>query len=135
MFRKMVLVVLFMSSLFADFSEIDAVKLRKMIKNGVVVIDIRRDEEFKHFGIIEGSHMLTFFDGKGKYNIPLWMNEFVKLVKDKKQPFVIYCAHANRTKVVGNFLSKQLNYENVYDLKGGINYGWIDKGFKTVRIK
>ena len=135
MFKNLVLVLLFASSVFANFSEIDEVKLQTMIKKGIVVIDIRTDEEFKQYGVIKGSKMLTFFDTKGKYNIPAWMSEFVKLVKDKKQPFVLYCVHSNRTKVVGNFLSKQLKYENVYDLKGGINYGWIDKGLKTVRIK
>jgi rhodanese-related sulfurtransferase len=61
------------------------------------------------------------------------MNEFVKLVKTKETPFVIYCAHANRTKVVGNFLDSQMGYKEVYDLKGGINLGWIKKGLKTVR--
>ena len=136
MFKKLMLILLIsLSILNADFKEVNEIELQKMIKNGVVVIDIRRDEEHKALGLINSSTALTFFKKDGSYNVPEWMNEFVKLVKDKKQPFVIYCAHANRTKVVGNFLSKQLNYENVYDLKGGINYGWIDKGFKTVRIK
>jgi rhodanese-related sulfurtransferase len=30
-------------------------------------------------------------------------------------------------------LSNQAGYKNVYDLKGGINYGWIDKGLKTIK--
>jgi len=121
--------------LFADFREVDEKELQSMIKKGIKVIDIRRAGEFKQTGIIKGAYMLTFFDDKGAYDVPSWMNKFVKIVKNKEQPFVIYCAHANRTKVVGNFLSKELKYKNVYDLKGGIAYGWIDKGLKTVRIK
>ncbi|HIP11252.1 MAG TPA: rhodanese-like domain-containing protein [Arcobacter sp.] len=120
---------------FADFREVDTKELQAMIKKGVQVIDIRRAGEFKQTGIIKGAHMLTFFDNRDKYDVPAWMNEFVKIVKTREQPFVIYCAHANRTKVVGNFLSKDLKYKNVYDLRGGIAYGWIDKGLKTVRIK
>jgi len=135
MFKFLLIISIFYSSLFAEFSEINEKQLQQMIKNGVQVIDIRRDGEFKQTGIIKGAHMLTFFDDKGKYNIPAWMNEFVKIVKTRDEPFVLYCAHANRSKVVGDFLSKELKYEKVYDLKGGIAYGWIDKGLKTVRIK
>ena len=135
MFKKLVFISLFASSLFADFSEIDEKQMQKMIKNGVEVIDIRRVGEFKQIGIIKGSHTITFFDDNNKYDINKWMGKFTKIVKTKDQPFILYCAHANRTKVVGNFLSKQAGYKNVYDLKGGIAYGWIDKGLKTVRFK
>ncbi len=135
MLKKLLLVVLFCSSVFAKLTAIDEVQLQQMMKKGVVVIDIRRDDEFKKYGIIKGAKMLTFFDEKGKYDIPKWLSKFVQFVKTKQQPFVLYCAHANRTKMVGNFLDQQLKYENVYHLKGGIMYGWIDKGMKTVRVK
>lgn len=135
MFKKIVITILLSTLMFANFSEVDEKQMQKMIKNGVQIIDIRRLEEFKQTGIIKGSHTLTFFDGKGQYNIPAWINKFVKIVKTKEQPFVLYCAHANRTKMVGKFLSEQVGYKNVYDLKGGIAYGWIDKGLKTVKYK
>jgi rhodanese-related sulfurtransferase len=131
--KYFILLFTFCSLAFGAFREVDENELQAMIKKGVVVIDIRRDEEFKATGIIKGSHKLTFFDKKGNYDLPYWMNEFVKLVKAKETPFVIYCAHANRTKVVGNFLDSQMGYKEVYDLKGGINLGWIKKGLKTVR--
>jgi len=131
--KIMILVFVLLNTAYASFSEIDEKQLVQMQKDGVVIIDIRREEEFVQLGIIEGSHTLTFFDEKNNYNVPAWMNEFVKIVKNKDQPFIIYCAHANRTKVVGNFLNKKLKYKNIYDLKGGIDYGWLDKGKKTVR--
>ena len=137
MFNKIILaMVVFVNIANASFKEIDANELQKMIKEkNVVVIDIRRDDEFKQYGIIKDAKTITFFDQRGKYDVPSWMNEFVKVVKTKDQPFILYCAHANRSKVVGNFLDKQMGYKNVYDLKGGINYGWIDKGLKTVKLK
>jgi len=137
MFKKIILaMVLFASIANASFREVDEKEFSKMVlKDNVVVIDIRRYDEFKQYGIIKDAKTITFFDGKGKYDVPAWMNEFVKVVKTKDQPFILYCAHANRSKVVGNFLDKQLGYKNVYDLKGGINYGWIDKGLKTVKLK
>ena len=122
------------SSVFAEFATIDTEKMQIFLKNkSAIFIDIRRVDEFKQYGIIENSHKLTFFDNRGEYDIDKWMTKFVKIVKNKEQPFVLICAHANRTKVVGNFLNTQVGYKNVYDLEGGINYGWIDKGFQTIK--
>jgi len=136
MLKKIILLLIItLSFLKADFKEVNEVQLQDMIKNNIVVIDIRRDEEFKKLGIIKGSIPITFFKKGGSYDIPAWMNQFVKYVKSKDQKFVLVCAHANRTKVVGKFLSNKLKYKNVYDLKGGIEYGWIDKKLKTVKYK
>jgi len=137
MFKKLLLsAVVFVSIANASFREVDEKEFAKMVKeDNAVIIDIRRIEEFKKYGIIKDAKTLTFFDGQGKYDIPAWMNKFVKIVKTKEQPVILYCAHANRSKVVGKFLSEQLKYKNVYDLKGGINYGWLDKGLKTVEFK
>ena len=107
-------------------------QVQDAIERNIPIIDIRRLDEWKKYGVIEGSHKLTFFDGKGKYNINKWMDDFSKIVTDKNQEFVLVCAHANRTKVVANFLLKA-GYINTHDLKGGINYGWIDKNLKTTK--
>lgn len=136
MISKLTFVLLILVSYAsATFKEINYTELQKMQKQGIVVIDIRRLDEFKQYGIIKDAHTLTFFDERGNHNIPAWMNKFVQIVKSKNQAFIIYCAHANRTKILGNFLSKQLGYKYVYDLQGGINYGWLDKGKETVRYK
>lgn len=132
--KKILFILVFsLSFLYADFRAVNEVKLEEAIKKGVVVIDIRRADEWAKYGTIKGSHKLTFFDQFGKYDINKWMTSFTSLVKDKSQAFVLVCAHANRTKVVGKMLSSQLEYKNVYELEGGINYGWIDKGKITVK--
>jgi len=134
MLKKLVFIgMIFVSSLFADFSTLTTQQVKDAMKNGVQVIDIRRVDEFKQYGIIKGSHKLTFFDSRGKYNIDKWMKEFTKIVKTKDQPFILLCAHANRSKVVAKFLADQAGYTNVNELKGGIMYGWIDKGNPTVK--
>jgi rhodanese-related sulfurtransferase len=135
MLRIFLILSLFFVTLFADLKEVDNTQLTEMKNKGVVVIDIRTLGEWKQYGIIQNAKPITFFDEKGNYDVTKWLSEFSKYVKDKNQPFVIYCAHANRTKMLGNFLNKQLGYENVYELEGGINYGWIDKGLKTVDYK
>jgi len=133
MLKNIFIVLLLGNMLFADFQTMSTEDVKTEIKNGTTVIDIRREDEWNKYGTIKGSHKLTFFDEKGKYDINKWMEQFIKIVKTKEQKFILVCAHANRTKVVGGFLSKQLSYKNGYDLNGGINYGWLDKGLKTVK--
>jgi len=116
------------------FEEISEDTLQDMIDKGVKVFDIRRKDEFLSTGIIEKSIPLTFFDETGAHDIENWMNEFNKHVISKDQEIVLICARANRTKAVGDFLSKQMNYAKVYDLRGGIS-SWIGKGLKTVEFK
>jgi len=133
MFKRLFLILFLGNLMFADFKTMSTEDVQTEIKNGTIVIDIRREDEWTNYGTIKGSHKITFFDGYGKYDINKWMEQFIKIVKNKDQKFILVCAHANRTKTVGTFLSKQLSYKNVYELDGGINYGWIDKGLKTVR--
>ena len=135
MLRIFLILSLFFAALFADLKEVDNTQLAEMKEKGVVVIDIRTLGEWKEYGIIEDAKLITFFDEKGNYDMTKWLSEFSNVVKDKNQTFVIYCAHANRTKMLGNFLSKQLGYKDVYELTGGINYGWLDKGMKTAEYK
>ncbi len=130
--KVFVLFCLGLTFLYADFRAVNEVKLKEAIQKGVVVIDIRRADEWKRFGMIEGSRQLTFFDKFGKYDTTSWLEGFTKLVKNKNQPFVLVCAHANRTKAVGKMLDTQLGYKHVYELEGGIMYGWIDKGQKVI---
>jgi len=119
-------------NLFADFKTLDVAEFEKLKKEGVPVIDIRTLDEWKSTGIIEGSHKITFFDVQGQPLLADWFFEVGHLLKDKKEPFIIYCAHASRTKSLGQGLM-QMGFENVYELKGGIENGWIKKGKKTIK--
>ncbi len=122
-------------SLASGFGEVDVKQLKTLQEKGVPVIDIRTPQEWKETGIIKGAKQMMFFDIQGQAHAEEWLKSLSSLVKDKTSPFIIYCAHANRTKAVGNWLVDKLGYKNVYELKGGINYGWIDLGEKTVKAK
>jgi len=130
-----ILALLSSLSLAAGFSDIDAKQLTALQAKGVPVIDIRTPQEWKETGIIKGAHQMMFFDIKGNAHADTWLKDLSKIVKDKQTPFVIYCAHANRTKAVGNWLVDKLGYTHVYELKGGIEYGWRDLGEKTVKAQ
>ncbi len=119
----------------AKFYSIDAKTFSKMQANGVPVIDIRTPQEWQDRGIIKGSNLIMFFDKMGRPHPKEWLEKFSQIIKDKKSPFILYCAHANRSKAVGEWLSKKLGYEKVYELKGGIEYGWRELGEPIERLK
>jgi len=133
MIKKIFLTLVFSTLLFADFSSMNTKQVQEAIKKGIAVIDIRRVDEWRRFGTIQGSHLITFFNERGGYDGTKWLSEFSKIVKTKDQPFILVCAHANRSHVLGKMLFQQLKYTKVYELEGGINYGWIDKGLSTIK--
>ncbi len=111
----------------ADFKGINPSQLQEMINKNITVIDIRTPPEWKEVGTIPTSKKIMFFDDKGQYNLQNWLAEFSKDIKDKDQAFVLVCRSGNRTDTVGNFLSKQLGFKNVYHLQDGIK-SWIKEG-------
>jgi len=88
--KKLLLTIALSYSLLAEFKTITADSLIKMQKQGIPVIDIRTPQEWKDRGIIKGAHKIMFFTPQGGADVPNFMFELGHLVKDKKQPFIIY---------------------------------------------
>jgi rhodanese-related sulfurtransferase len=130
--KKLLLIALLSKVLFADFKTIGIEAFEKLQAQGLPVIDIRTAQEWKDTGIIEGAHKITFFNEQGQPLLADWFFQFGHLVKNKQEPFIIYCAHASRSKALGEGL-KNMGFENVYELQDGIENGWIKKGKKTVK--
>jgi len=115
---------------FGDFKGLSPKMLQDKIDKNIVLIDIRTPPEWKELGVVPTSKKIMFFDEKGKYDVQSWLNEFSKYVKDKNQAFVLICRSGNRTSLVGEFLSKQMGYENVFHLEHGIK-SWIRENRKV----
>ena len=131
--HKILLLISWLSiSIFADFIGLSPAKLQQKIDKSVVVIDIRTPPEWKSLGIVPTSKTLMFFDEQGKYDIKSWLVQFNKFIKNKNQPFVLVCRSGNRTGMVGQFLSKELKYKNVFHLEHGIK-SWIKENRKVVK--
>jgi len=131
--KKLLLIAgLLTTALFAEFKTVDADTFEKLMAKGYPTIDIRTPMEWKQTGIIKGAHKMMFFTPSGQPDLAGWFFELGHLVKDKKEPILIYCAHANRSNVLGKGLS-QMGFEHVYELKDGIENGWIKAGKKTVK--
>lgn len=132
MLIKKVFLALSLSAVFAygSFTGLTPKQLEEKIKKNVVVIDIRTPPEWVQTGVVPSSKKIMFFDAQGGYDVNKWMIEFSKHITNKKQEFVLVCRSGNRTGTVGNFLSKQLGFENVFHLQNGIK-SWIKEGKKT----
>ena len=130
--KKLMLLLFVNVIVIAKFLSIDDATLIKMQKKGIIVIDIRTQKEQKETGIIKNAIPITFFDEKGKAHAADFMFKLGHYIKDKNTPFIIYCAHANRSKAIGKWLNS-LGFKKVYELKGGIVYGWLQKGHKAIK--
>lgn len=93
---------------------------QKLVDSTIKIIDIRTPAEWKTTGLVKGSIPITFFDEQGNYNVENFLSKLDKTIK-KGEKFALICNSGNRTKTVGTFLGKQLDY-NVIDLQGGIQY-------------
>ncbi len=106
-------------------------QLTALSDDGVPLIDIRRDEEWEETGVIEGSHLITFFHEGDKYDLDGWLAGFDK-VADRDKPFILVCRHGIRTAKLGRFLDGRQDFRHVHHLQYGIS-AWIEAG-RPVRL-
>ena len=102
-------------------------------ENGGIVIDIRREEEWKETGILQGSNTITAFTKDGKIH-PDFPKKFFDLINDIDVPILLYCRTGNRTGILGQALIDQVGQTNVSHLSEGI-IGWKKQGLPTVDYK
>ena len=113
--------------------DIDNSQLQELMEAGVPVIDVRTADEWDQTGIIEGSHLMTFFDEQGNYDVQTWL-QTLQTIAQSNQPVALICATGGRTKAVSAFLNTQAGYEQVYNVDEGI-FSWIKEGRKVVPPK
>lgn len=110
----------------AEVVDIDSAELAKLAADGVAVIDIRTGPEWAETGIVAGSHLLTFFDERGKADPAAWLGR-VSAIAKPGEPLIVICRTGNRTKPVSQLLSRQAGYPRVYNVRDGI-VAWIKAG-------
>lgn len=104
------------------YTNVDNAGLKALQAQGVPVYDIRRPEEWRQTGVVEGSRLLTFVDASGRPN-PAFAPRFAAEVK-RDAPVVLICRTGNRTDVLARHLVEDLGYAKVYNVRDGIT-GWI----------
>jgi rhodanese-related sulfurtransferase len=107
------------------FAELDNARLKELMDEGVTVIDVRRPDEWRETGVVEGSHLLTAFDDRGDFvrSFPADMQNLVK----QDEPVVIICRVGNRTGLLARAMAQQAGYTKVYNVTDGIT-AWIAEG-------
>ena len=127
------LVVAFLAGatpLRAEVTNIDNIALERLLAGGVPVVDVRTPEEWNRTGVIQGSHLLTFFDSRGRYDVRAWMSELAAIAVPD-EPIAIICHSGGRSNVVSRLLDRQFGYRRVHNVHGGIAQ-WIAENRPTV---
>ena len=113
-----------------NYSNIDNGQLKEMLARGVPIVDIRRQEEWKQTGIVEGSHMITAFDGRGRY-VQTFLDD-LKKVAGPDDEVILICRTGNRTGAMSLALADQVGYKKVYNVTDGITK-WMKDGHPVVK--
>ncbi len=120
-------------SAFAQVENIDNQKLKFLISEGIPIIDIREETEWKDTGIVEKSHLMTFFDSEGKYDVKKWLDDLEEITS-RNDPVIIICRSGRRSLLLANYLTKHEKFLKVYNVTEGIK-GWKKANFTTRAIK
>lgn len=133
-----VLLILFTSismstSVSAEVGQLTNAQMKQLLAENVPIIDIRRADEWRSTGVVDGSRLLTFFDARGRYDMKKWLAELDKIAS-KNDRFILICRSGNRTGQISGYLDKKLGYTQVYHLQRGIK-NWIKAGDKVVSVQ
>lgn len=115
--------VVLVGQVHAGIIDIDNTELENLLKQGIPLIDVRTEPEWSDTGVIPRSHLMTFFDERGRYDAPGWLAKLKPLAKPDS-PVILICRTGNRTRMISQFLVSEAGYKTVYNVKLGIK-GWI----------
>ena len=102
-------------------------------KDGVMIVDIRRPDEWLQTGVIAGAKTITAFEANGNFHRD-FEQQFLTLVPTAETPVLLYCLMGARTTNLGMALIEQLGFLHVTHLSRGI-MGWTADGYETIAYK
>jgi len=112
------------------YTNVDSGQLKALLTQGVPLYDIRRPEEWRETGLVEGSRKLTYAAAGGQPNSE-FLSRFTAEV-EKNAPVVLICRSGNRTDALARHLVEKLGYTQVYNVRNGINR-WLSEGNPVAR--
>ncbi len=71
------------------YYNVASVKVPPLLEDGVVIVDVRRRDEWLETGVVAGSKLLTFFGVDGSSQPEEWLRQLNRLVPDKQQLLLI----------------------------------------------
>lgn len=112
------------------YENIDNAQLKALVAQDVPLYDVRRPDEWKQTGVVEGSRLLTWVDGGGRVRPGFFETLTTDVPKDK--PVAIICRTGNRTSQLAREMMEKHGYTKVYNVKNGIT-GWLADNQPVVR--
>ena len=112
------------------YTNLDNAGLKALAAQGVAIYDVRRPEEWRSTGVVEGSRTLTYVDKSGRPN-PEFLPRFTAEV-GKDAPVILICRTGSRTDKLARELMEQHGYTRVYNVRDGIT-GWIGEKNPVVK--
>lgn len=125
-----IILFLFISTAFAEV--VNTYASQEILDSKIKIIDIRTPGEWRETGLLAGAVPITFFDERGGYNVPFFLEELTKHVKPG-EPFALICHVGNRTAAIAGFLAEN-NKAKVINLLGGMDYA-KKKGLRILAYK
>ncbi|HIO95507.1 MAG TPA: rhodanese-like domain-containing protein, partial [Campylobacterales bacterium] len=77
------------TTLFAEVTHVQATP-KFITETKLKIIDIRTEGEWIQTGVIRGSHLITFFDERGNYDIETFLSQLDNVVT-KGEKFALIC--------------------------------------------
>jgi molybdopterin/thiamine biosynthesis adenylyltransferase/rhodanese-related sulfurtransferase len=105
----------------SQISEVDPAEVSEHLGNGITLVDVRESEEW------DAGHI------PGAVHVPRgYLESRVEgaIGADRSQRVILYCASGQRSALAANTLARELGYENVASMTGGITL-WKDRGYEV----
>jgi|SRR5579875_734203 len=104
----------------SEIEEVDPAEVRELLGEGVVLIDVREGEELAQGKIPGAKHVPRAY----------LESRIEQVVPDRSTPIILYCASGVRSAYAARTMIKELGYENVRSMTGGITL-WKDRGYEV----
>lgn len=96
--------------------------VEEMKNAGVPIIDIRRPDQWKKSGVLEGSHLVTIFDINKRFSVSSF-DKISEIIGGKDKKVVILSQTGRLSGAAVVIMTEQLGFTNVFHAASGMS-GW-----------
>ncbi len=113
------------------YTNVDNAELQMMLEKDIPIYDVRRPEEWRQTGVVEGSKLLTFVEARGNLK-PDFIERFTA-ANSPQDHVILICRTGNRTSSLARLLVEKMGYTQVYNVRDGIT-SWIRENRPVTRL-
>lgn len=117
---------------FAEVAQIGNAELRRLVAQGVAVVDVRTAGEWRQTGVVAGSQLITLFDESGQADPAAWLRALDGKVPADR-PVVLICRTGNRSGKAAQLLEQRDPRRKVFNVREGIT-GWMAAGEPVISL-